>query len=62
MSITAVSSTVPLAFAQRVPEAMEGPGPDHDGDADDKSVSSVQTASIFPAVPQGMGSVVNTKA
>ena len=62
MSITAVSSAAPTAFAQRVPEAVEGPGPDHDGDADNKGVSGVQGSSISPAVPQGMGSAVNTKA
>jgi hypothetical protein len=61
MSITAVSSTAPAMPASQVPETVEGRGPDRDGDADDKG-ASLKTPSIAPAIPQGMGSVVNTKA
>lgn len=44
---TAVSSYRPSAPA----EAAEGPGPDHDGDADDKAVAASTKASL----PQGVG-------
>ena len=53
MSIAAIGSahTAPIS-----PEKAEGPGPDHDGDSDDKSVRApVQAA-------PGTGAVVNKKA
>ncbi|MBS0470375.1 MAG: hypothetical protein JSR60_04830 [Proteobacteria bacterium] len=57
-----ISATMPMASAlqvMRAPEAAEGPGPDHDGDADDKGVGS---SSYTPAVPAGMGKTVNVTA
>jgi len=62
MSILAVASTAPPMVAPRTPEAKEGPGPDHDGDADDKGVSALQAPAISQAAPNGMGTVVNAKA
>lgn len=62
MSISAVASTAPAMHASRTPEAMEGPGPDHDGDADDKIVSASQTPSVSQTTPKNMGTVVNTRA
>jgi hypothetical protein len=62
MSISAVASAAPVMHASRTPEAVEGPGPDHDGDADDKSVSASQAPTVSQTTPNGMGTVVNTKA
>jgi len=62
MSISALAPTVPAMHASRTPEAVEGPGPDRDGDADDKGVSGSQAQAISKTSPSGMGSVVNTKA
>ena len=62
MSISALASTAPAMVASRTPEAMEGPGPDHDGDADNKGVSALQAPANSQAAPNGMGAVVNTKA
>ena len=62
MSITAFGRTTPAMFASRTPEAAEGPGPDHDGDADDTSVSPAQAPAVSQTAPSGMGTVVNTKA
>lgn len=62
MSITAVAHAAPAMFASRTPEAAEGPGPDHDGDADDKSVSPAQAPAVSPSAPGGMGAVVNIKS
>ncbi len=62
MSISAVASAAPAIHASRPPEAMEGAGPDHDGDADDKSVSASQAGAMPQTAPRGMGTVVNTKA
>lgn len=61
MSITAIASTVPAAHAQRIPEAMEGLGSDHDGDADDKGVSAPSVGNVSSA-PPGMGAAVDTQA
>jgi len=58
MSVTAIPTTMP-AHVSRTPEAKEGPGPDHDGDKDDKNVG---VSAITPAAPKGMGAVVNSKA
>jgi hypothetical protein len=42
----------------RQPEAKEGPGPDRDGDSDDKAAVTARVA----ATPPGMGVAVNTVA
>ncbi len=62
MSISAIALTAPMMPASRTPEATEGPGPDHDGDADDKSVSALQVPASSQTAPSGMGTVVNTRA
>jgi hypothetical protein len=62
MSISALASTAPAMHASRTPEAAEGPGPDHDGDADDKSVPASQPPAVSQTAPSGMGSIVNTRA
>jgi hypothetical protein len=46
MGISAMASTAPAMHASRTPEAQEGPGPDHDGDADDKSVSAARPPAV----------------
>jgi len=58
MSVTAIPTTMP-APVSRTPEAKEGPGPDHDGDADDNNVGA---SAITPAAPKGMGAVVDSNA
>ncbi len=56
-----ISALTPTALPQiRTPEAKEGPGPDHDGDSDDKGVATV-SANKTPA-PYGTGGVVDTQA
>ena len=50
------------AMPSRTPEAKEGPGPDHDGDADDKSVGAAGMSSVSPSAPPGMGALVDTQA
>jgi hypothetical protein len=50
------------AMPSRTPEAMEGPGPDHDGDSDDKSVGAAVGTGVAPSAPKGMGTVVDTRA
>ena len=35
-----ISGVGPVAHAAPMPEKMEGPGPDHDGDSDDAAVTS----------------------
>ncbi len=60
MSIAALPSTMAAMHTARAPEASEGPGPDHDGDADNSSVAS--TAGTSAAPPKGMGVSVDTKA
>ena len=59
MSISAMTSAAPVMPAVRVPETKEGPGPDRDGDADDKSAISQQPVA---ATPPGMGRAVDTAA
>jgi hypothetical protein len=56
MSVSAVGSptTVPIT-----PEKAEGPGPDHDGDADD--VGGAQ-APVQAAPAPGMGAIVDKSA
>lgn len=58
MSVTAIPTIMP-APVSRTPEAKEGPGPDHDGDADDKNVG---VSAITSAAPKGMGAAVDSKA
>ena len=55
MSISAISSshTAPIS-----PEKVEGPGPEHDGDSDDKSAQ----APVQASPPPGTGTVVNKTA
>ncbi len=56
-----ISALTPTALPQiRTPEAKEGPGPDHDGDSDDKGIAAANKSST-PA-PYGTGGVVDTKA
>ncbi len=57
MNIASLSSAATALHAIRMPEAKEAPGPDRDGDSDDKS--SVQPSTSTPA---GMGAKVNTVA
>jgi len=59
MNIAALPSTMSAMQAMRTPEASEGPGPDHDGDADDKGVASSSGVSAAP--PSGMGTAVDIK-
>jgi hypothetical protein len=61
MTTAALTATMPALHVQRTPEAKEGPGPDHDGDADDKSVAA-STAGQTAAAPKGMGAAVDTQA
>jgi hypothetical protein len=56
MQITSTGPQPAHAIMPKVPESVEGPGPDHDGDADDKSV-----AANSPTAP-GVGKAVDTKA
>lgn len=60
MNIAALPSTMSAMPSMRTPEASEGPGPDHDGDADDKGVSSSSGVSAAP--PSGMGAAIDIKA
>ena len=47
-----VSGVGPVAHAAPMPEKMEGPGPDHDGDSDDAAVTSSVQAQ--PQLGKGM--------
>ena len=60
MSIAALPSTMSAMQGVRTPEASEGSGPDHDGDADDKGVPSV--SGVTADLPVGMGAAVNIRA
>jgi hypothetical protein len=60
MNIAALPSTMSAMPSMRTPEASEGPGPDHDGDADDKGASNASRVSAAP--PAGMGNAVDIKA
>ena len=57
MSVAALPSTMSVMPTMRAPEASEGPGPDHDGDADDKGVANQVGVSVSP--PTGMGVTVD---
>jgi len=62
MEITALSSQVAAMHTARTPETAEGPGPDHDGDADDKSVVNAQANGTSSLTPKWMGVKVDAKA
>lgn len=62
MSISAIGFHTSTLQPAKAPESAEGPGPDHDGDADDKGVTSAASGSAAPLTPGGMGLAVNTKA
>jgi hypothetical protein len=55
MQIASIGSMPNLAAVNKTPETAEGPGPDHDGDSDDKSAVKSATA-------PGVGSLVDTTA
>jgi hypothetical protein len=61
MDATSATAMSHVAVMSRTPEAKEGPGPDHDGDSDDKAVTAV-TAPISSAKAPGVGTVVDIKA
>ncbi len=56
MHIASVGSMPQAAAATKTPEATEGPGPDHDGDSDDKG------AAVKSATAPGVGGLVDTTA
>jgi len=56
MQVGSVSSPPTPAVMTKTPEAAERPGPDHDGDSDDKG------AAVKSAVASGVGSVVDKTA
>jgi len=60
MGVVALPSLIPALQTLRTPEASEGPGPDHDGDADDKGVANL--AGPPSPVLKGMGASVNIRA
>ncbi|MBN9588062.1 MAG: hypothetical protein J0G99_03550 [Alphaproteobacteria bacterium] len=64
MSISAIASHTTVSHMQpaKASEAAEGPGPDHDGDSDDKGTSAVSAASTVASTPPGLGIAVNTSA
>lgn len=57
MNVGSVGASTPVA---PMPEKMEGPGPDHDGDKDDMGAAAA--APTKAAAPQGMGLLVNKSA
>lgn len=56
MRIANLPLTTMPGLQPRVPETKEGPGPDRDHDADDKSLAPK------PAMPDGVGGLLNRKA
>lgn len=58
MQIASVGSMQPMMQMAKASEATEGPGPDHDGDADDSTV----TGSTLSATAPGVGSAVDISA
>ena len=56
MHIGSTGSQPVLSVMARTPEAAEGPGPDRDGDADDKG------AAVSSATALGVGQTVDVKA
>jgi hypothetical protein len=66
MSISSISSSTATASLQKMnqPEALEPvkAGPDHDGDADDRTAVSSAAKPVVNTSGQLTGLVVNTKA
>jgi len=60
MNIAALPSMSSLMPSMRATEAMEGPGPDHDGDADDAGAASKTGTSS--ALPANLGNAVDIAA
>jgi hypothetical protein len=58
MSVSAVSASHVMPTT---PERTEGPGPDTDGDSDDKGVANAAAVQPGPTAP-GTGSAVNKVA
>jgi hypothetical protein len=58
MSVSAVAASHVMPIT---PERAEGPGPDTDGDSDDKGVANAATVQPAPTAP-GVGSAVNKVA
>ena len=56
MDVSSASSTQNIAVMAKTREATEGPGPDRDGDSDDKS------AAVKSAVAPGVGGAVDKTA
>ena len=56
MQTGSVGSSALASIMPKVPEAVEGPGPDHDGDSDDKN------ASVKSATASGVGKTVDITA
>lgn len=56
MHIASAGAQPVQSVMPKVPESVEGPGPDHDGDADDKGVTTQSLTA------PGVGNAVDTKA
>jgi len=56
MLIGSVGANPAVAAMTRTPERAEAPGPDHDGDSDDKS------GALKSATAKGVGNLVDTTA
>lgn len=56
MQIGSLSSAAISVATPKQPEAVEGPGPDHDGDGDDKG------GAVKAATAPGIGSKVDVNA
>jgi len=56
MNIAGSSSATISMVMPKPPESKEAPGPDHDGDSDDKG------AAVQSATPPGVGKTVDVKA
>jgi hypothetical protein len=56
MQIGSIATLPNAAATTKTPEAAERPGPDHDGDSDDKG------AAVKSAVASGVGKVVDKTA
>jgi hypothetical protein len=56
MHIASVGSNPAIAAMTKSSERAEGPGPDHDGDSDDKG------GALKSATARGVGSLVDTTA
>ena len=57
MSVSPLNAA-PAPIAAKTPERLEGPGPDHDGDKDDKGIS-VAPSSPTQTAPAGHTGTVN---